>query len=114
MSNNHTHVAFEFDAATAENAERIRAWLSDREFCGELEQNERFVFIASECADVTLIANILQEAMQAMPDIPSPQGFEWAFAADKHRAGDFGGGAALVSREPGQLKSIDTAKWLEH
>jgi hypothetical protein len=84
LSNTYTHVAFAFDAATPENAGKIQGLLRRSDFCGELEQQERVLFIASECADVSLIAELLGSAMRALPEIPSPQGFEWAFAGDKH------------------------------
>jgi hypothetical protein len=113
LSNSYTHVAFTFDAATSKNAERIRRWFGLRDVYVEVEQDNHILILTSESAEVELLTDLLRRAMQTMPDIPSPQGFEWSFSADKHRIGDFGGGAVVIRREPGPLKAIDTAAWLK-
>lgn len=113
MSNNYTHLAFAFNATTSENAAKIRGRLNAIDAYAEVEQQDNVLLITSESADVEVLIKMLRHAMRTMPDIPSPQGFEWAFSADKHRIGDFGGGAVVVRREPGPIKSIDTAVWLK-
>lgn len=113
LSNNYTHVAFMFDAATPENAAEVRSRLNATGAYVEVEQEASNLLITSEEADVSLLAETLRDALQTMGDIPSPQGFEWAYSADKHRVGDFGGGAVVLRRGPGPASFIDTAAWLE-
>ena len=111
MANNYTHVAFEFDAGTSENAQKVHNLLSSRDLYLEVAQDDHILILTSESAEVERLAEALRGAMQTLPEIPSPQGFEWAVSADKHRVGDFGGGAIVIRRER-PLKSIDTASWL--
>lgn len=113
MSNTYTHVAFAFNAATPENAAKVRSRLADAGAYVEVEQEAGTLLITSEEADVQLLAETLRGAMQTIEGIPSPQGFEWSFSADKHRVGDFGGGAVVLRREQDQIQFIDTAAWLE-
>lgn len=113
LSNNYTHVAFTFDAATPENAAEVRSRLTATGAYIEVEQEAGNLLITSEEADVSLLAETLRDALQAMGDIPSPQGFEWACSADKHRVGDFGGGAVVLRRGQDQINFIDTAAWLK-
>ena len=111
LSNNYIHVAFTFDAGTPENAIAVRDSL--RELYVEVEQDGRVLTLTSEEADLELLIDLLWHAIQSMPDIPAPQGFEWAFSADKHRVGDFGGGAVVIGREAWPPRLVDTASWLK-
>lgn len=114
MSNTYTHVAFIFDAATTENARSVGDWLRrDDKIYVEAEQHEHLLFVTSESADVPVLVKALRRVMRTMPNIPSPQGFEWSFSGDRHRIGDFGGGAVVLRREPGAPKFISTTEWLK-
>jgi hypothetical protein len=112
LSNNYTHVAFAFDAGTAENANKIRDSIIRRNCYVEVEHDGPMLTLTSENVELEPLVDLLRRAMQSMHDVPSPQGFEWAVSSDKHRVGDFGGGAVVIRRGKDSLKSIDTAEWL--
>jgi hypothetical protein len=140
MADNYTHAAFTFATATPEQAEQLTKWLSGKELPEALKtmiretnpdaidddgevrltiagaaeherENEVYANVEGE-GDLDLIAVTLSYAMSIWPDVPSPQGFEWANSCSAMRAGEFGGGAVVIKRDaPNEW--LNTSSWLD-
>jgi hypothetical protein len=112
MSNTYTHVAFSFDIATDDNADRLLQSLAlEPDIYVEVERGGAILSFTSEEAPIEALVDVLHRAMQSMPDVLSPQGFEWGYSADKPRSGDCGGGAVVI-RRGSEPEWIETGQWL--
>lgn len=141
MANNFLEAAFIFKTGTEENAKLIAAWLAGRRLPEPVkeaalhdmwdeedfdEQGDLHTGFAltreapdggglwvgvgqASSFDVVVVA--LNHAMQTLPEVPSPQGFEWAFWCDQLRTGQFGGGAIVLRRNE-EPKIFSTSEWL--
>jgi hypothetical protein len=70
------------------------------------------VYVGVSEGNLDLLATILDHALQNWPDVPSPQGFEWASWCSRLRVGEFAGGAVALRRgvEPCWFT---TGRWLQ-
>ena len=126
MANNFQQTAFTFKLGSAAQVRQVVMWLSGNALPPELRQamfeqspdcftatGDLFYTIVSDAeatedptalyvgvdeGDLELLVTILSHAMERWPDVPSPQGFEWASWCDKARIGEFSGGAVVIKR----------------
>jgi hypothetical protein len=140
MADHNTQSSFVIQCGTADNARKVADWLNGSDYPDELldAMNEASdgafdddgvlqftiaeasvpadepdaVWVDFQDGDLALVAAIVEYAMTTMPEVPSPQGWEWANTCSRPRPGEFSGGAVVVSRGAG-TQWHTTGQWLD-
>ena len=140
MSTNSTTSSFLIACGTAANAKKLAEWLNGiTNYPADLKEKMRAanedifdedgvvqytitdasledgdpttVWVYFDDGDMQVTVAILEYAMATMPEMLSPQGFEWADTCSRPRIGEFGGGAVALWRGK-DTQWMNTSYWL--